>query len=146
MKKRNYLLVDAAILPDYYEKVILAKSLLTSGKEESVSEVCKTVGISRSTFYKYKDYVFARTESEEHRKAVISFMGSHKAGLLGEVLRVLSEYGANILTLSQNMPIHGLAHVTISLELSPMHPDAEEFLPTLGAIDGVSGAKIISIE
>ena len=134
MKKRKYLLVDASILPDYYEKVIEAKALLSS------------VGISRSTFYKYKDYVFALTDEMEHRKAVISFMLSHKAGLLGEVLRVLSEYGANILTISQNMPIHDIAHVTISLELSPVHPDAEDFIPMLNDIDGVSGAKLISIE
>ncbi len=146
MRKRNFLLVDASILPDYYEKVIEAKRLLTSGKEENVSEVCKTVGISRSTFYKYKDSVFARTDSTEHRKAVISFMLSHKTGLLGEVLGVFSEHGASILTLSQNMPIHGTAQVTISLELSPDHPDAEEFLPALGALDGVSGAKVILIE
>lgn len=146
MKKRKYLLVDSAILPDYYEKVIEAKVLLSSGKETSVSEAVKTVGISRSTFYKYKDYVFALEGGAEHRKAVISCMLSHKSGLLGEVLRLLSEYGANILTISQNMPIHDIAHVTISLELSPTHPDAEDFIPILNRIDGVSGAKLISIE
>ena len=146
MKKRKYLLVDASILPDYYEKVIEAKILLSSGKETNVSEVVKTVGISRSTFYKYKDYVFALENGAEHRKAIISFMLSHKTGLLGEVLRVLSEHGANILTISQNMPIHEIAHVTISLELSPDHPDAEDFIPLLGGIEGVSGAKLISIE
>ena len=146
MKKRKYLLVDASILPDYYEKVIEAKILLSSGKETSISDVVKTVGISRSTFYKYKDYVFALENGAEHRKAIISFMLSHKTGLLGEVLRVLSEHGANILTISQNMPIHEIAHVTISLELSPDHPDAEDFIPLLGSLEGVSGAKLISLE
>ena len=146
MKKRKYLLVDASILPDYYEKVIEAKILLSSGKETNVSEVVKTVGISRSTFYKYKDYVFALENGAEHRKAIISFMLSHKTGLLGEVLRVLSEHGANIQTISQNMPIHEIAHVTISLELSPDHPDAVDFIPLLGSLEGVSGAKLISLE
>ncbi len=146
MKKRNYLLVDASILPDYYEKVIEAKTLLSSGKETNISEICKTVGISRSTFYKYKDFVFALENGTEHRRAVISFMLSHKSGLLGEVLRILSEYEANILTISQNMPVHGMAHVTLSLELSLLHPDAEELIPRLNGIDGVSGAKMIAIE
>ncbi len=146
MKKRNYLLVDASILPDYYAKVIEAKVLLSSGKETNVSEICKTVGISRSTFYKYKDYVFALENGAEHRKSVISFMLSHKTGLLGEVLRVLSEYEANILTISQSMPVHGMAHVTLSLELSLLHPDAEELIPRLNGVEGVSGAKLISIE
>ncbi len=146
MKKRNYLLVDASVLPDYFEKVLKAKALLSSGKEENVSEVCKTVGISRSTFYKYKDYVFARTELHEHRRAVISFMLSHQTGLLGEVLRILPEYGASILTISQSMPIHGVAHVTLSLELTEDHPDAEELIPLFAKMDGVSGVKLISIE
>lgn len=146
MKKRKFLLVDASVLPDYFEKVLEAKALLSSGKEASVSEAVKTVGISRSTFYKYKDDVFALEGGTDHRKAVISCMLSHKSGLLGEVLRLLSEHGANILTISQNMPIHDIAHVTISLELSPVHPDADDLIPLLNGIDGVSGAKLISIE
>ncbi len=146
MKKRKYLLVDASILPDYYAKVIEAKVLLSSGKEKNISEICKNLGISRSTFYKYKDYVFALEDDGEHRKAVISFMLSHKSGLLGEVLCFLSDNGANILTISQNMPIHSVAHVTISLELSPLHPDAEDLTAKLGGLDGVSGVKLISME
>ncbi len=146
MKKRNFLLVDASILPDYYEKVIEAKAMLAAEGEICVSDACKQLGISRSTFYKYKDYVFARTESAEPHKAVLSLMLSHQTGLLGEVLRVLSEHGVNILTISQNMPIHEVAHVTLSVELSPLHPETEEFLPKLKALSGVSGVKVISIE
>ena len=146
MKKRKYLLVDSAILPDYYEKVIEAKALIASGKETNVSVAARSVGISRSTFYKYKDFVFPLEGEESRRKAVISFTLSHKSGILGEVLRVFSEHGANILTLSQSMPIHEIAHVTLSLELSPVTPDAQEFITILGEIDGVSGARLIAIE
>ena len=73
MINSKYLLVDKAILPGYYEKVIEARSLLASGKAKDVSEAAKMVGISRSTFYKYKDYVFATNSDVEIRKAIISF-------------------------------------------------------------------------
>jgi chorismate mutase len=146
MNKRKYLLVDSAVLPDYFEKVIEAKELLSSGKETNVSVAARTVGISRSTFYKYKDFVFPAESHAELRKAVFSFMLSHKSGILGEVLRMLSEHGANILTLSQSMPLHDTAHVTLSLELSATAPDAQDFIPLINDIQGVSGARLIAIE
>ena len=145
--RSKYLLVDKTILPDYYEKVIEARSLLSSGKISDVSEAVKVVGISRSTYYKYKDYVFPLSEDTGCRKAVISFTLSHKAGILGEVLGKLSELGANILTITQNMPINSRAHVVVSLDISCIevaHP--EELISILNGVDGVTGTKLISIE
>ena len=145
--RNKYLLVDKAILPDYYEKVIEARALISSGKVNDVSEAVKIVGISRSTYYKYKDYVFAINSDAECRKAVLSLTLSHKAGLLGEVLGKLSEIGANILTITQNMPINSRAHVVVSLDISGIdvaHP--EELISILNGIDGVTGTKLISIE
>lgn len=55
----NYLIVDRRILPDYYEKVVQARDMLREGRVKEVSEAVKLVGISRSTYYKYKDYIFA---------------------------------------------------------------------------------------
>ena len=101
----KYLLVDKSILPSYYEKVIEAKALLSSGNVKDVSEAVKMVGISRSTYYKYKDYVFPISSDTGTRKAVVSMSLSHKAGLLGEVLGELSTQGANILTINQ-MTLH----------------------------------------
>ena len=143
----KYLLVDKSILPEYYEKVIEARSLLSSGKINDVSEAVKVVGISRSTYYKYKDYVFALNEDTGCRKAVISFTLSHKAGILGEVIGKLSELGANILTITQNMPINARAHVVVSLDISCLEVNRpEELISILNSVDGVTGTKLISIE
>lgn len=142
----KYLLVDKSILPSYYEKVIEAKALLTSGRVKDVSEASKAVGISRSTYYKYKDYVFAINSDTECRKAIISFSLSHKAGILGEVLNRLSQEGANILTITQNLPINSRAHVVISIDISQLKGDADTLCKGLSTIDGVSSTKLISIE
>ena len=74
---------------------------MSAGNVKDVSEAAKAVGISRSTYYKYKDYVFPIGEGAGERKAVVSMTLSHKAGLLGEVLGCLSTQGANILTINQ---------------------------------------------
>ena len=71
--KSKYLLVDKEILPECYLKVMEAKELLLGGKAKDVTEATKITGIARSTYYKYKDYVFSPNADTECRKAVISF-------------------------------------------------------------------------
>lgn len=142
----KYLLVDKTILPDCFEKVIEARNLVTSGRVKDVSEAVKAVGISRSTYYKYKDYVFVTNTDTECRKAVISFSLSHKAGVLGEVLGVLSRLQANILTITQNMPVNSRAHVVLSMDISHMTCDIDTTIITLNRMDGVSNTKLIAIE
>lgn len=142
----KYLLVDKSILPAYYEKVIEAKSLLSSGKVKDVSEAVKLVGISRSTYYKYKDYVFPINSDSECRRAVVSMTLSHKAGLLGEVLGELSTQGVNILTINQNPPVNSRAHVVISMDISKVTDDSDYLIKKLSEISGVSHVKLIAIE
>ena len=142
----EYLLVDKSILPSYYEKVIEAKHLISSGSAKDVSEAVKAVGISRSTYYKYKDYVFSISSDTGARRAVVSMSLSHKAGLLSEVLNCLSQQGANILTITQNLPINHRAHVVISIDVSQVRNDTDTLCRTIGIIDGVSSVKLIAIE
>lgn len=146
MINSKYLLVDKQILPSYYEKVIEARSLLTSGKCKDVSEAAKAVGISRSTYYKYKDYLFTTNSDIDARKAIVSFTLAHKPGILSEVLRALSENGANILTITQNLPVNSKAHVVLSLDVSALKQDITPLLKELNSINGVSGTKLIAVE
>ena len=146
MMNSKYLLVDKKILPSYYEKVIEARTLLSSGKIKDVSEAARAVGISRSTYYKYKDFIFTTNSATEGRKAVISFTLSHKPGILSEVLGKLSDDGANILTITQNLPINSKAHVVLSLDVSSLKTEIDVLIKEINAIDKVRGTKLISIE
>lgn len=146
MINSKYLLVDKQILPSYYEKVIEARSLLASGKVKDVSEAAKSVGISRSTYYKYKDYLFATNSDVDGRKAIISFTLSHKPGILSEVLAKLSENGANILTITQNLPVNSKAHVVMTLDVSELTQEISPLLKEINSISGVSGSKLIAVE
>lgn len=144
--KSKYLLVDKEILPECYLKVMEAKELLLSGKAKDITEASKIIGIARSTYYKYKDYVFSPNADTECRKAVISFSLYHKSGILSEVLNKLSEKGVNILTITQNLPVNQRANVVISMDVSRVEGDINTLLLDLSSIDGVSSAKLLAIE
>ena len=142
----NFLIVNKEILPDYYEKVVEARNMINEGRVKGISEAVKQVGISRSTYYKYKDYIFAPGENTSGRKAVISLMLNHEKGILSEVLNQLSNMNANILTITQSLPINRKASVVLSLDISDIAASIEEIIAALAAIPGVSNAKLVSIE
>ncbi len=142
----KYYIVDAEILPDVLDKVIEARGMLESGIVHQVSEAVKRVGISRGTYYKYKDYVFPATQGREERKAVISLMLHHKKGILSETLNCLSEVNANILTINQNIPIHDWASVVISFDFSEMQMSLDELLKILRTIKGLTNVQLIAVE
>jgi len=145
MKKNDYLIVSKSVLPDYFEKVIEARELLRSGAVKEVSEAVKQCGISRSTYYKYKDFVFAPSRGDSARKAVISMILHHEKGILGRVLNALGEHGANILTITQNPPIADRASVVISMDVSGIEGDIKEVIMKLSTIPGVERLSLIDV-
>lgn len=143
---KNYLIIDKKILPSYYEKVVEARALLESGKVREVSEAVKQVGISRSTYYKYKDYVLAPSDLAAGRKAVLSMMLAHEKGVLSKMLNQLSAYNANVLTITQSIPIQSKASVTISVDVSDITASMGDILAALETIKGVEKVRLIAIE
>ena len=103
------------------------------------------VGISRSTYYKYKDHVFLPKEGEHGRRLVVSMLLSHKRGTLGRVLSELGELGANIVTINQNPPIGDRASVMISMDIASMSSDTQTLLARLRSMDGVDDPVIIDM-
>lgn len=145
MNKNDYFVVSKAVLPDYFDKVIKARELLRSGAVKEVSEAVRLVGISRSTYYKYKDYIFAPSEGDTSRKAVLSMILQHEKGILAKVLNALGEYGANILTITQNPPISNRAAVVISMDISGVSGDFSDVVRQLALINGVERLNLIDI-
>jgi len=58
-EKTSYFVLREKAVPEVLLKVAEAKRLLDSEKVESVQEAAEAVGISRSSFYKYKDDIFS---------------------------------------------------------------------------------------
>ena len=142
----NYLIVHKSILPEYYEKVLAVRRLMDSGKCREVSQAVRQVGISRSTYYKYKDFIFEPSDVSGGRKAVLSMMLSHEPGVLSAVLLCLSEAGGSVVTISQSPPIHDLASLTLTLDVSGMTVPLAGLLDTLRAAPGVDSARLLAME
>ena len=102
--------------------------------------------LSRSAYYKYKDYVFLPDKGMSARKAVISLMLHHDKGILSEVLNVMSKTNANILTINQNIPIHGWASVVISFDISEMNSGIDDLMQLLNECRGVSNLHLLAVE
>ena len=143
---KKYLIVNKKILPDVYEKVIEARNLINENSNINISEAVKKVGISRSTYYKYKDYVFSPTENSIGRMAVLSLMLSHKKGILSQVINDISKHNANILTINQTIPINEKANVSLSLDISGVDIAVDEMIDNIKKIEGVVSVSLLSIE
>lgn len=141
--KTKYLLVDASVLPEVFLLVVEAKQLLARGKAKSLSEAAELVGISRSTFYKYKDAVFTYDSELSRRVATIYAELEDRAGVLSSLLAALCECGANILTINQNIPVDGVAPVSISVR-NEGPDDPEALRARLGSLDGVVTVRLLS--
>ena len=142
----NYLIIHKSILPEYYEKVLQVRRMMESGKKKDVSQCVREVGISRSTYYKYKDYILEPMALSGGRKAVLSMMLTHEPGVLSALLSCISQSGASVLTITQSLPIHGRASVTISLDVTELASDFSNLLQMLEKVSGVEQVKLLAIE
>ncbi len=140
-----YLMVDSRIVPGIYLKVIEAKTKIASGKCKSTNDAIREVGISRSTFYKYKDYVFACSELEKDRMVSLEFTLDDIKGVLSAILNILAENFASVLTINQNIPINGVANVTVTFKMDNIDADLDNVISILKKLDGVNKIRIIAM-
>lgn len=143
---KDYLIVEKSALPDYFLKVVEARRLLESGACQQVSGACEQVGISRSTYYKYKDKVIEPTRLTVGRKAVLMLMLDHESGVLSKVLNRLTGFAVNILTITQSLPIHDRASVTISMDISELSDTLDAMLEALSRVPGVESLRLVAVE
>ena len=142
----KYLIVDKALLPSYCEKVSLAKELLDEGKAADVSEAVRMVGISRSTFYKYRDMVRDISTVSMGRHAIISMMMRHSVGTLSSVLNIISDYGYSVWTITQNPPVDSKANVVITLELGEDPKKLDQMMREITDTPGLSRVQLLGMD
>lgn len=146
MRKDKLYLVSERALPEVLLQVVEAKKLLETKKVMTVGEAAEAVGISRSSFYKYKDDI--NYFYEDARGKTISFLleMEDRQGLLSEVLKEVARYGVNILTIHQSLPINGLASLSLSLQILDGLTDVTDMVASVEAIDGIRRMKILARE
>ena len=142
----KYFVVKQKALPEVLLKVVEAKRLLEAEKVMTVQEATDAVNISRSSFYKYKDDIFPFHENVKGKTITLIIQIEDEPGLLSNVLGLIAEYHANILTIHQTIPINGIASITMSVEILSVSGDSSEMIEKMEAQMGVHYVKILSGE
>ena len=144
MSKHTFLLVDKTVLPPYYEQVVEAVKLVDQ-EGKNISDVCKILGISRSTYYKYKDKVFELT-STYGRKAIISLRAENEKGVLSSILNTIASLQGNILTINQDMPIHNFAYITVTLDTKDLTVSIYDLISNLKKLPKIKDVSLLAVE
>ncbi len=142
----EYFVVKQKAVPEVLLKVVEAKRLVDSGKASSVQEAADRVGISRSSFYKYKDDIFPFHDSSKGTTITLAVQLDDEPGLLSDVLKIVADYGANILTIHQSIPINGIASLSISVQVLQTTGDTSRMIEVMGEQKGVHNVKILAKE
>ena len=140
----RYFVVKEQAVPEVLLKVVEAKKLLDTGKVHTINEAADQVGISRSSFYKYKDDIFQFHDNAQGITITLTFQMKDEPGLLSDVLKVIAEFKANILTIHQSIPINGVASLSLSVQVLPTTGNVSEMLETMERHRGVRNVKILA--
>lgn len=135
------LLVNSSVLPDSLIKVLEAKRLIAQGKAKNSTQAAQMVGVSRSAFYRYKDFVFDYNPLQNTDTVTLHLRLSDEAGVLSGVITKLYRYGTNILTINQNIPVDGVAPVSISISTLNINCPLESLLKKIKTVVGVVEVK-----
>jgi len=146
MEKGQYFVLKERAVPEVLLKVVEAKRLFDSGKVPSVQEATEMVGISRSSFYKYKDDIFPFHETARGKTITMVIQLDDEPGLLSVILKIVAEYHANILTIHQSIPINGIASLTLSVDILQQTGNVEEMMNQIEKMEGIHGVKILGQE
>ena len=142
----KYYVVKKKALPEVLLKVVEAKKLLESERAVTVQEATEQVGLSRSSFYKYKDDIFQFHDNTRGKTITYVVQMDDEPGLLSGVLKLIADYKANILTIHQTIPINGIALLTMSIEVLPETLDVSEMFEAIESRNGVHYIKILARE
>ena len=142
-KQSTFFLVREEILPEEIKKTIKVKEILKRGEIKTINEAVEKMGLSRSAYYKYKDYVFPFYEASKEKIITLSLLLEHKSGVLSRVLNTVAGDSGSIMTINQGIPLQGVANTSISIEIKERTIYLEALLDKLRMIDGVKRRGVL---
>ena len=141
-RKTKYYVLKEKAVPEVLLKVIEAKKLMETGNL-TVQEATERAGISRSSFYKYKDDIFPFHDNAKGKTITFLLQMDDAPGLLSDVLKQIADCHGNILTIHQSIPLNGVASLTISVDIARDDGDASAMVEEIEGISGVHYFKIL---
>ena len=144
--KSKYFVVKQKAVPEVLQKVVEAKRLLETERAITVQEATDRVGISRSSFYKYRDDIFPFYDNAKGKTITLVIQMEDIQGFLAEVLQIVAAYKANILTIHQRIPVNGVATITLSVEVRSDTGNISRMVEEIEEKKNVHYVKILSRE
>ena len=142
--KSKYYVVKENALPEVLLRVVEAKRLLDSERNISIQEATERAGLSRSSFYKYKDDIFPFHETAKGRTITFIVQMDDAPGFLSQILAVIAKFRANILTIHQSVPVGSVATITLSTEVQDGTEDVSRMIGEIETLKHVRYVKIVS--
>ncbi|MBQ9156433.1 MAG: ACT domain-containing protein [Eubacterium sp.] len=142
----KYYMVHEKALPEVLKKVAQVNTLLSSGRVEKIQEAIDLVGISRSSYYKYKDDVFPIHEKIEGKTITFVMEMEDQPGYLSNVLKAVADCQANVLSIHQSIPVNHIALITLSVLVLSITADVSELFEKIRGAPGIHHLKIVSAE
>ena len=139
-EKSKYFVVKQKAVPEVLLKVVEAKRLLESERALTVQDATERVGLSRSSFYKYKDDIFPFYDNTKGK--TVTFV----VQMDDEQLHIVAVYKANILTIHQSIPVNGVATLTLSVEVKSNTGNVSKMVEEIEEQQGIHYVKILARE
>ena len=140
----DYVIIKKTKLPQAYNEVLKAKDLINS-EGISISDACKMVNISRSTFYKYSNDIYLSSH-EFGRKAKIMLKALNCKGILSNALNIIATHEGNVLTINQDLPIQNIAYISIMIEIDKLNITLPKLIEKIKSIKEIKNIDILAIE
>ena len=139
---QEFLIIDKNILPEHFGMVIEIKELINEGR--NISEACKKVGLSRSTFYKYKDFVFL-TSGLTSKKANILVKMKEKGSLI-ELLSLLEELNVGTLNIHKESLVNGIQELFLTVSSDNIIIDYNNVVKDIRRLKNVKEVLLLASE
>lgn len=138
-------IVSRRALPGVLLKVAEVNRMLAKNRGMTVQEATDAVGLSRSSYYKYKDDVQPFRETSRGKTVNVLLQVSDEPGILSAILTEIAQCHANVLTIQQSIPIGGMASVALGFEILPETAELEEIAERIRALSGVQRLQVLGV-
>ncbi len=140
--KEEYYLINKKVLPSYFSQIIKVNKLVDEGM--TITEACKKAKLSRSTYYKYKGFVFSYNE-EIKKKMLISIKYQVSNNIMSELIKIFKSFDIEIISFIKNDTVNGFNFLLITFNIS-IEFNIAELIYSINQIADVIETSILAIE
>ncbi|MEE1312618.1 MAG: ACT domain-containing protein [Lachnospiraceae bacterium] len=145
-EETKYYVIKQKAVPEVLLKVVEVQKILDADPTKTVQEAAGEVGISRSSYYKYKDDIFPFHNNKKGKNITCVIEIRDCPGIISTILNIFAKYHTNILTIHQSIPINGIGILTLSVDILSITTDVSAMLDEVEHLERIISVKIIARE